>query len=1170
MVATARRLHCAMQRKQSVSALTERYKMFHMTTQRREETMRLRNWTKLFALLATIILIVPAFLTAQNTVTGALAGTVTDPTGAVVPGAALTLRNNATGESQSGVSNASGVYTFPLLRPGAYSLNVSKTGFSAENVNVDVQLGQTSSINIKLTVGNTTETVEVTGQTQLLQTEDANITTTYGAAQIAALPNPGNDITSYAQTAPGVQMNTGGSFGNFSAFGLPSTSNLFTENGNDENDPFLNLNNSGASNLTLGQNEIQEVTVVSNGYTGQYGRQAGVQVDYATKSGGNAWHGNANYNWNGSALNANEWFIKQSQIGNGLPNQAPFANNNQWAASLGGAIKKDKLFFFVDQEGLRYVLPSTQAVYFPTPAFSANVLGNIAATQPAQLPFYTNELNLYKNAPSYNSAVPITAANDAALGCGDYSANGFGAGGLPCLQKFQASGLNQNKEWLLTTRVDYNISSADRLFGRFKVDHGQQPTSTDLILPAVFSTQSVQPAYEGQLNETHIFNANTVNNLIISGLWYTAEFQPDSGQAAVLAANGGISTLSFGPNLLSTLGGTNPNSPDYIFPQGRNVTQYQGIDDLSLTRGAHTFKMGVNFRRNDLSVIDAQVLTGGLLNFNSITDFVNGQAIGQNGDAFVQRFTQNGDVPLAIYSLGLYFQDEVRVTPNLKLTLALRGDRNSNAVCQTNCFSRLDNQFTQLTHEVNTPYNAIINAGTHSAFPDIEKIALQPRFGFTWSPYGHTNTVLRGGIGVFSDLYQGVLLDNLVNNAPLTNQFLVAPLKSAPPVAPLASGSVEQLAINSNTSFMNAFASGGTLASIQASNPFFAPPSYFSVANQINNPKYLEWNFEIQQAIDPKTVLTLNYVGTHGYNILVQNGSVNAINATGAQFGQIPTTATDPRFGAVTELASVGRSNYDGLVTTVTRKFTYGFQGSVNYTFSHSLDDLTSTSPNTPYNGAQSVVYQINPNNLRQLNYGNSDSDARHNLTANYVWTLPYKFQNRLMEQAVGGWTVAGTFFYHSPFPYSALTTEGGIVNIPGPVQPILASFNGGSTGNCSSPGTIASPNQCLSASQFLTPGQQTVFGNVPRNSFRGPGYFDTDFSLLKNFSVTERVKFQMGANFFNILNHPNFNAPVNNVTAGNFGQITSTTVQPTTPYGSYQGAGVSGRLTQITAKVIF
>jgi hypothetical protein len=143
-------------------------------------------------------------------------------------------------------------------------------------------------------------------------------------------------------------------------------------------------------------------------------------------------------------------------------------------------------------------------------------------------------------------------------------------------------------------------------------------------------------------------------------------------------------------------------------------------------------------------------------------------------------------------------------------------------------------------------------------------------------------------------------------------------------------------------------------------------------------------------------------------------------------------------------------------------------------------------------------------------------------------------------------------------------------VNIPGPVQPILASFNGGSTGNCSSPGTIASPNQCLTASQFLTPGQQTAFGNVPRNSFRGPGYFDTDFSLLKNFSVTERVKFQMGANFFNILNHPNFNAPVNNVTAGNFGQITSTTVQPTTPYGSYQGAGVSGRLTQITAKVIF
>lgn len=1147
--------------------------------------MRSRLLIKLFALLTSWALLVPAVLLAQNTVTGAVAGTVTDPTGAVVANATVTLKNDGTGETLNTAANASGAYMFPLLKPGSYSLSVSQTGFRTATQAVEVLLGQTASVNLKLVVGNTSETVEVTAQTQLLQTEDANITTTFDTRQVAALPNPGGDITSYAQTAPGVQMNTGGSFGNFSAFGLPSTSNLFTENGNDENDPFLNLNNSGSSNLLLGQNEVQEVTVVSNGYTGQYGRQAGVQVDYATKSGSNAWHGDGAYWWNGRAGNANEWFLKQNEVANGLPNTAPFANNNQWAASLGGPIKKDKLFFFADNEGLRYVLPSSQRVFFPTPAFAQNILNNVAANQPAELAFYTNEINLYRNAPSYNSAVPLGAGNGfdpLAYGCGDYKGNGFGTAATPCLQTFQASGSNLNKEWLLTTRLDYNLSNNDKLFGRFKVDHGHQPTSTDLILPSVFSTDSNQPSYEGQLNETHIFGPRMVNNLIISGLWYTARFEPDSGQAAVLAANGGLSTISFGPNLLSTLGGTSPNAPLWDFPQGRNVTQYQAIDDLSITRGAHTFKMGVNFRRNDLSVIDAQILTGGLLTFTSMTDFVNGTGIGTNGDSLTQRFTASPDVPLAVYSLGLYFQDEIRVTPTLKLTLALRGDRNSNAVCQNDCFSRLTTPFTQLTHDPNTPYNAIINAGTHSAFPDIEKVALQPRFGFSWSPLGHSNTVLRGGVGVFSDLYQGVLLDNLINNAPRTNLFGIAP-GVATPVAPLVGGSLSQLAMNSNTSFVNAFNSGGTLNSILASNPFFTPPGYFSVANQINNPKYLEWNFEVQQAIGSKTAVTVNYVGTHGYDILIQNGSVNATNFSGKPFGQLPVgtftssgvalAGTDPRFGAVTELSSSGRSNYAGLVTTVTRKFTYGFQGSLNYTWSHSLDDVTSTSPNTPYNGVQSQVFQINPNNLNQLNYSNSDSDARHNLTANYVWNLPYKFQNRFTEYALGGWGFAGTFFYHSGFPYSVVTSEPGIQDIPGaPPQPLLANFLGGSTSNCSSPGNFFLPNQCLTVSQFSPSGTggQPGFGNVPRNFFRGPGYFDTDFTVLKNFSLTERVTFQLGANFFNVLNHPNFNAPNNNVAAGNFGQLSSTAVQPTTPYGSYQGAGVSGRLTQIQGKIIF
>src|SRR5579863_620145 len=362
----------------------------------------------LCCVLASLVVALTATTLAQNIVTGGISGTVMDQTGAIVPNATVTPKSNSTGVVETTTTSAAGLYNFPLLKPGPYSVSISLTGFHTVNETAEVELGQTIAVNIKLAVGNTSETVEVTSAVPLLQTEDANISTTFGTAQIDNIPAPGGDITTYAQTAPGVLMNTGGNYGNFSAFGLPATSNLFTLNGNDENDPFLNLNNSGSSNLLLGQNEVQEVAVVSNGYTGQYGRQAGVQVDYSTKSGSNAFHGNASYWFNSSGFNANEWFLKENEISQGNRNIQPFAVNHMWAGSLGGPIVKDKLFFYVDQEGLRYSLPSTARIFLPTPAFSSYILGNIASNQPAQLPYYTNLMNLYKGSPSYGAALANT------------------------------------------------------------------------------------------------------------------------------------------------------------------------------------------------------------------------------------------------------------------------------------------------------------------------------------------------------------------------------------------------------------------------------------------------------------------------------------------------------------------------------------------------------------------------------------------------------------------------------------------------------------------------------------------------------------------------------------------------------------------------------------------
>jgi Carboxypeptidase regulatory-like domain/TonB-dependent Receptor Plug Domain/TonB dependent receptor len=1119
---------------------------------------------------------------AQSVTSGDLTGTVTDSSGAVIPQATVTLRSTSEGTSQTTATNQSGNYHFSLLKPGNYLVSASAPNMAETRRTVDVQLGQISNVMLSLGARGQNQTIEVTAEAPQLQTENPNLTTTIDQRQIALQPNPGNDTTYYAQTTPGVVMNVGGNvggYGNFAAFGLPPTSNLFTINGNDNNDPFLNLNNSGSSNLTLGANEMQEVAVVTNGYTAQYGRMAGVQMDSVTKSGGNQFHGNANYYWNGTALNANDWFNPSTNT------PRPFAVNNEWSASFGGAIIKNKTFFFVDTEGLRYILPSTQNIFLPTTEFETAVLNNLTANaHGAEVPFYNQMFSLYNNAPGHGNYSPVSAAVDPTQGCHDLTTlPGFGAGGAPCALFDHASGTNLNKEWLLAGRIDENISNNDKLFGRVHFDRGSQPTGTDLIDPKDFNTLSIQPTSDGQLNETHVFSANVVNELVLSGMWYSAVFKestPVSDRLSVLPYNS--VTLN---GALSTLGGT--QTADTSFPQGRNVTQYQILDDISINHGNHTFKLGLNFRRNDVSDYGNEFNAFGTLTFGNLTDFANGLLTPAAGNTYAQNFTNFPVNPIAIYSVGIYFQDEWKINSNLKLTAAIRADRNSNAVCQTDCFSRLAEPFTSLNHDPTIPYNEAIQANQHRAFGELQKVAFQPRVGISWSPFGARNTVIRTGIGMFTDLYQGVIVTNLEANAPTLNALGLTGSSltgnpSAPgiPVAPGVSingiNNVQTTAVNSNTAFNSGFSSGATLAQLQAAVPGFAPPLFFSTG-KISNPTYVKWNLEIQQALGSKTSVDLNYIGTHGYDELIENDAANAYSPNGAL--PIPITAPDARFGPVTQLYSGGVSNYAGLVASVTRRAAYGFSGSASYTWSHSLDETTGLF-NTPVAIFNTVPYQLDPNNLR-LNYGNSDLDIRHNFTANFVWEEPFRFQNHLLNEAAGGWSLSGTLFARTGLPYSVIDSSAPIANIPPGsfglpsqwgVYATLLNPNQ-SFPSCSSPGNVRAgdAHQCLTTSMFVPAGAETSFGSG-RNLFRGPGYFDMDAGLMKNFSIGERVKFTMGANFFNLLNHPHFATPENNLVGGigQFGQLYATAPTPTSIYGAFQSAGVTGRLVQLVGKITF
>lgn len=1164
-------------------------------------------------------------MVAQTTTSGDIAGLVTDPTGAIVTGATVSITSIEYGTTDTTKTSSVGTYRFPSLKPGNYKISVTLTGFRTTVKNAIVAIGQVTTANIELQVGQTSETVEVTGAAPLIQSENANISTSFNPQQIDLLPNGGNDLTAVAQTAPGVLMNNGAGYGNFSAFGLPATANLFTVNGNDEMDPYLNLNNSGATNLLLGKNEVEEVAVVSNGYTGQYGRQAGAQVDYATKSGTNSWHGNLAYWYNTAGFNANDWFNDHTVPL--TPN--PEAINNQWGASIGGPIKKDKLFFFVDNEGLRFVLATNSLTLIPSAGFASAVVDNLVtdngilgaalgapAINPAvSVPFYSHLFGLYRNALGASRGVPVDNSIDTTgnLGCGDINVGGnlypalaaFGGtsgfnageggynmgGGTPCADYYRSTAGTGANEWILATRVDYNLSNADKLYFRFRSDRGVQPTYTDAINP-VFNATSKQPADEGQVNWTHTFSPTILNQFVGSVGYYSAFFiQPQQTQATALLPfvfiDADLSSWSY-------LGGEG-----YDFPQGRAVTQYQFIDDLSITKGPHALKMGLNFRRNDITdATFSTVVTNPEMESFSQTILAGGMA--SRGS---ERFAPNPKVPDALYSLGLYFQDEYRISPNLKLTLALRADRNSNMICGVDCFSYLTNPFQDTTHNNSLGWADITSTGQHQLLRNMEKLVLQPRFGFTWSPMGHQNTVLRGGVGLFSDLYPGTFGESFERNAPFSQRFTLtaAPFAAGgyTPLAPGETGNMLSTMAACNATFQGQFGSGNPDSfAADPSRPLTCtPPIQTDQPSKFVNPKYLQWNFEVQQAIGSKMAFTLNYVGNYGYDEIIENPWLNSWSSATfgpggpgsgtATFGNLPygntsdtTTcsgcsflqAPDGHFSNVLQFSNSAKSNYQGLTATLNRRFTKGFSGSLNYTWSHAIDEISNGGflPFNLQNGGagESQLVQLNPYCLRCQNYSNADYDARQNLTANYVWDLPFKASGNVLNKIVSDWTLGGTFFFHTGYPYGVVDGLGS--STPGLHNVSSGTFEATFLGGATSPGCNTVVTPCLTPDQFLGPASGYDFGNLRRNFFRGPHYFDSDFKVLKNIPITERIKFGLGTEVFNVFNHPNFANPVADISNGAFGTIQSTVTQPTNPYGSFVGSAVSGRVLQLHAQLTF
>jgi len=1079
-------------------------------------------------------------LMAQSLVSGDLTGTVTDPSGAVVSGATVTLTSNANGATRTTTTNANGAYRFALVPPGNYNVRVMAQGFSKADTTVNVNVGQATIGDLKVAIGASSQTVEVTATVPLVQADNADLSTNFNQTMIANQPNGGNDITFIAQTAPGVTMNTGQGQGNFSSYGLPSTSNLFTVNGENDMEPYLNVANSGATNLTLGKNDIQEATVVNNAYSGQYGQQAGAQVSYVTKSGSNQYHGNAEYWWTGRAMDANDWFNNL----NGTPR--PFSNNNQWAASIGGPIKKDKTFFFLNTEGIRYIVPSTQPVFAPSPNFAAATLANLAIVDPSALPLYTKLFHLYQTAPGYN----VTP-----FGTGD-----GGNCGVPiignCIGQYEATPALPGTEFIVSTRIDQNFSDADHVFWRVRIDQGTQATAADPINPA-FNAASYQPAYDGQSQWNHVFSANATNQFIVAGSYYRAIFTQNNPALFPYSLVGsGFSLTSVG-------------SLVWDFPQGRNATQYQFVDDFSWTKGAHSLKFGANFRRYDITDYVFSVRNNPEVFIASQADLYNGVAV-----LYRQTFPSRPSEPIALWGLGVYGQDEWRVNKSLKLTLALRAEHNSNPVCQLNCATLLDSSFNallaagQLT--ATTPYNSIVDANRHQIFRSTDALNISPRFGFAWSPGGTDKTVVRGGFGMFYDALPAVIGDQFMLNLP---NLVEERIPNGLWADTTANGAGAQAAASA-AAIMSGFASGASFTSLQSQlGAGFHTPVFRSQAGTLHTPQYQQWSFGIEQALGDKSSVTVGYVGNHGLNIPVYN---EGLNAFGAGYAPFPTTAPTPIFGAVQQYSSAAVSNYNGLTASYTQRVTYGFTVQASYTWSHAIDEVSNNGVlATPYNNSNAtfsatpsnVQYQINPTCLRCYNYGNADYDVRSSFNASYVWQMPYKFGNKYVNGAFGGWTISQNFFARSGLPFTVID---GNVTIPNytPLNP-PAQVLGPAQQSC-----VNGLSTCLAFNQFAT--ATTAFPNQQRNWYRGPGFFDSDFSINKNFKLSERMAMGIGANFYNVFNHPNFTNPDNNFAdgdpamGGTFGKVLTTTAPPTGPYGSFTTGLPSGRIIQFQGKLVF
>jgi hypothetical protein len=1149
-------------------------------------------------LLLTFVLILFVSTSAwpQGETTSAIQGQAIDATGAVVSGATVTITSQETGLKRSAKTNESGWFNFPQLKPGAYSVTIEAPGFELQELtNVFSGLGQKQTANFVLKVAHSNQTVEVSSEAPIINPSNSNTTTTLDAPALEDLPNPGGDLTYPLQFAPGALINTAGSgndfvggtngYGNVEFNGLPALSNGYIVDGLETNDPLTNLNSGLSTNLVLGLNSISEVSVNTLSYSVDQGRYGASQVNYVTKSGTNEFHGNLYELWNGSILNAADYFTNAT-----TGNHKPRSTVNHFGGSLGGPILHDKLFFFFDSEWVRIALPIVTPTIVPSPAFQQYVIGQLNSGQtsgcipnqtcypaaPQLIPFYQQMFSLYTNTSGTPTAI---------VGCPIAS----------CANRQSVSHSSDDHEQVQTARIDYNINQNNTAWFRFQADTGLQAAYTDPINP-LFNATSPQPLYSFAAGYTHVFSQNFVNYFNPAFSWYESLFGPTDFQKTLSAFP--IVFAGTGQSPFTTVGGL-----DNTWVQGRRASRFFINDNLAWSHGSHELRLGTNIRIFRLNDFDFGQGTVPLVTYQNLDQFIYGV-----GSTATKVFPTNTNEPFNFVNADFYAQDTWKVSKKLTWTIGLRDTFNSNGLNPHGEIARLRGSFDSISHDVNQPLSSAIQTNLGNLFSSTPLAILQPRTAIAWQV--EPKTVLRSGIGLFSDILPGTVADLVGTNPPYVQSYAGGllgtvgkagssgcdPVLGCTAIAPGVTNSAVDATIAANQKFNSGFAQGELSCASSQSNPAtcLSPVAMTAVpSGKLHAPYFIEWSLGIEHQIGATASIEVQYVGTRAVNqpfLTEVNGYQTVCQGCFAPFpfGQ----PTDPRFGAVTQFSTGANSHYHGLQLTAMKRVSHGLQGQVNYTWSHCLDTVS--------NGgflqfsAGGILSPL-PGELSR-DYGSCDYDIRHNVTAQYVYDLPWKLHNHSLGHVANGWQISGTMFWHSGVPFSVLSTPysaggNGIVQGSGPQ---FASLVPGANPYCrhcnlgvTQPGTIQwlNPDAFVSAvdpSTGACNGGDTPaacqFGDSRRNQFRGPSFFWNDFYLTKRFPLREHVTLRFDAQFFNLFNHPNFGLPTvvqagipgKTSTQTGFGALTYTTSPPTGLLGVGLGGDSSPRMIAFQARLEF